>query len=205
MVEKALSLNDIRNMTSNRSKKDKKIRIEKLNLAASLKIKAHENLTKDNKRDELLNLKDQVKDQLKNNQIPLDAYTDILNSRVAKMAERVEKLEIKKADNGGFLIAGEENALADYTKRHKEYVEEKERVVKEFAENEQKDKEAQALAQKVKADKEQKALEAKEAMDKVVHEANVGAEILEDRMKKKLELDEQDRKAERINRGLDKE
>ena len=204
-MSKVLSLKDIAEMTSDRGRKHKKLRIEKLNLAASLKIKAHENMMKDQVRDDILDLKTKVKEQLNSNDVPLDAYMAVLDERIKTMEYRIDKFENKKVDNGGHLTAGEENSLTDYKKHLAKFEEDKKIVIEEHATKEQIKTDALGLAQKVKTEKDQKALEAKQAMDKVVQEANLGAEVLEERMKRKLEEEEVARKLEIKNRGLDEE
>ena len=203
MKENSLSLKDINEMASARGKRNKKLRIEKLNLAASLKIKAHENLTKDNTRDELLNLKDTIRQQLKSNEVPLDAYTELLDGRIATMQERIDKLEDKKEDNGGNLRPGEENALKDYTASRDKYNTEKESLIKDFSTREEKATADAKIAQQVKADKEQREKEEADAFKAAAHEATVGRSVIEDRAKQKVINDELARKAERIKRGLD--
>jgi len=135
--ENKISLKDINEMTSQLGRKNKKQRIEKLNLAASLKIKAHQNLQKDNTREEIADLRNAVSTQIKNNDLPLDAYLDLLDGRIATLQGRIDRLEGKKLDNGGILRPGEENSLKDYLKHVEQYKKEREQVIADFKVKEQ--------------------------------------------------------------------
>jgi len=141
MREQELGLRDIKKMMSPINKRNKKIEIEKRNLEASLKIEAHNRLRQDNTRDEIGELRARVKNQIKADKLPLDAFTSVLDGRIKEMTYRVEQLEAQKESNGGVLKPGAENKLKEYNNTLDKLIKEKDDVVKDYERREQEEQE----------------------------------------------------------------
>lgn len=202
MKENTYTLADVKKMQSPINKRNKKIEIEKRNLEASIKIRAHNKIMEASRKKEIDDLRDQVKQQLADGHIPLDAYIEVYNSRIKVLTERIEALKTRKEANGGVLTAGAENQLNIYETDLEKVMQEK----KEFMDQKQEEIEAQRKANEdflKKKEEEKKEEEARRlAAKKMLEDANYGRQKMLEEAKQQVMEDELKRKIEAKRRGL---
>lgn len=202
MKEKTYTLEDIKKMQSPINRRNKKLEIEKRNLAASLKIAAHNKLMKDDKKRDVYGLKDQIAEQIKNDQIPIDAYLKIFDSRINDLSGKVKVLEDLKEANGGFLKPGAESQLKMFTDALNKIINEK----KEFIENKEIEEKAKAEIENAKLKKIEEDRINAEVLKRLElakeEEAKIGREALKKQIRAEVERENLERKLEARERNL---
>lgn len=202
MKENTYTLADVKRMQSPINKRNKKIEIEKRNLEASIKIRAHNKIMEASKKKEIDDLRESVKQQLASGHIPLDAYVEVYNNRIKVLTDRVEALKIRKESNGGVLTAGAENQLKLYESDLEKVLQEKKDFLAQKEDEFEKIKKEQEEFLKRK-EEEKKLEEAKrEAAKKLVEDANYGRQKMLEDAKREVMAEEIERKIEAARRGL---
>lgn len=131
MKENQYTLKDVKKMLSPISKRNKKLEIEKRNLLASIKIRAHNKIMQANKKKEIDDFKNSLSQQLKAGIIPADAYEEFFDKRIGVIQSRRDELKLRKEENGGTLSAGAENQLKMYEDELTKLINDKEEFLKE--------------------------------------------------------------------------
>lgn len=193
MRENTYSLKDIKNMQNPINKRNKKIEIEKRNLEASVRIRAHNKIMESSRKKEIEDFRESIKGQLRAGYVPLDAYIEVYNDRIKVLTSRVEALQAKKESNGGMLTAGGENQLNMYQadldkiiKEKKEFLDNKESELKQI----EKEQEEYLLKQ----EEERKLQEAKrEAAKKMIEDAAYGRKKMIEDVKREIIEEELDK------------
>ena len=203
MAEQKISLSDIKEMQSRVNVNNKRIEIEKRNLAASFKIKAHENMQDNTEKESIVNLRNSVSAQIKANDLPLDAYKEVYSGLITQLKVKIDYYEGKKADKGGTLTAGEENALKDFKKNLITKEEELAKTIASYGTKEQEVKDQEAERLSLIKEKEEIAKAEKEAALRLSAEAQVGRKSLEETVRNELREEEVQRKIELKKRGLE--
>ena len=203
MKDTKYSLKDIKQLFNPITKKNKRIELEKRNAMASLKIAAAKTIKKTENYAEIDAFKAEIKAQLKDKKISVDAFVESYDERIKALSERRDGFVAKKDKQGGVLRPADENSLKMYAESVEDIKKEK---ADYLAEEKAKTDVLEVEAQKELAKKEAKIKaeqDAKDAVERTNEEAKAGREVMKEKVKKDLEEEAAQRRFEEKKRELE--